>query len=202
MNHLFRTALLVSAASLSVGAQQVKERLATPAGEVRITQLDAGELGNKFAVTLGDKLILQTNGGESGQFSDSPVPTILKHFDAVTPFDAVIVFQQNMWGNACDGGPLWFLGLKGDGSFSVSSPIDFCGGRQPVVKNQPVVSLSHSRAGLRTEGMVIYLPKRGFTKTVGLDSSNLLRNLANKTVITRSHDHEPIKIVPHMDFEI
>jgi hypothetical protein len=134
MNHLFRTALLVCAASLSVSAQQVKERLATPAGEIRITQLDAGELGNKFAVTLGDKSILQTNGEEDGQFSDSPVPTILKHFDTVTPFDAVVVFQQNMWGNACDGGPLWFLGLKRDGTFSVSSPIDFCGGRPPVIK--------------------------------------------------------------------
>ena len=134
MKHLFRTALLVCAASLSVSAQQVKERLATPAGEIRITQLDAGELGNKFAVTLGDKSILQTNGEEDGQFSDSPVPTILKHFNAVTPYDAVVVFQQNMWGNACDGGPLWFLGLKRDGTFSVSSPIDFCGGRPPVIR--------------------------------------------------------------------
>ena len=134
MKHLFRTALLVCAASLSVSAQQVKERLATPAGEIRITQLDAGELGNKFAVTLGDKSILQTNGEEDGQFSDSPVPTILKHFNAVTPYDTVVVFQQNMWGNACDGGPLWFLGLKRDGTFSVSSPIDFCGGRPPVIR--------------------------------------------------------------------
>jgi hypothetical protein len=134
MKHLLRIALLVCAASLSVSAQQVKERLATPAGEIRITQLDAGELGNKFAVTLGDKTILQTNGEEDGQFFDSPVPTILKHFNAVTPFDAVVVFQQNMWGNACDGGPLWFLGLKRDGTFSVSSPIDFCGGRPPVIK--------------------------------------------------------------------
>jgi hypothetical protein len=125
MNHIFLTALLVCAASLSVSAQQIKERLATPAGEIRITQLDEGELGNKFAVTLGDKSILQTNGEEDGQFSDSPVATILKHVAAV---------QQNMWGNACDGGPLWFLGLKRDGSFSVSSPIDFCGGRPPVIK--------------------------------------------------------------------
>lgn len=134
MKHFFRTALLVCAASLSVGAQQVKERLATPAGEIRITQLDAGELGNKFAVTLGDRSILQTNGEEDGQFSDSPVPTILKHFNAVKPYDEVVVFQQNMWGNACDGGPLWFLGLKRDGTFGVSSPIDFCGGRPPVMK--------------------------------------------------------------------
>lgn len=134
MKQLLRTTLLICAASLSVGAQQVKERLATPAGEIRITQLDTGELGNKFAVTLGDKTILQTNGEEDGQFSDSPVPTILKHFDAVEPFDAVVVFQQNMWGNACDGGPLWFLGLKRDGSFNVSAPIDFCGGRPPVIK--------------------------------------------------------------------
>jgi hypothetical protein len=124
----------VCAALLSVSAQQVKERLATPAGEIRITQLDEGELGNQFAVTLGDRSILQTNGEEDGQFSDSPVPTILKHFNAVTPYDEVVVFQQNMWGNACDGGPLWFLGLKRDGTFSVSLPIDFCGGRQPVLK--------------------------------------------------------------------
>jgi hypothetical protein len=124
---------VVPAAVFAQNAGKVKERLMTPAGEIRITQLDEGELGNKFAVTLGDKSILQTNGEEDGQFSDSPVPTILKHFNAVTPYDAVVVFQQNMWGNACDGGPLWFLGLKRDGTFSVSSPIDFCGGRPPTI---------------------------------------------------------------------
>lgn len=134
MKHLFATVLLVCAASLSAGAQQVKERLATPAGEIRVTQLDTGALGNKFAVTLGDKSVLQTNGEEAGLFSDSPVPSILKRYDRVEPFDTVVVFQQNMWGNACDGGPLWFLGLKRDGSFSVSAPIDFCGGRRPVIK--------------------------------------------------------------------
>lgn len=134
MKHLLLTAFLVCAAASTAGARQVKERLATPAGEIKITQLDAGELGNKFAVTLGDKSILLTNGETDGQFSDSPVPTILKHFTAVKPFDAVVVFQQNMWGNACDGGPLWFLGLRRDGTYSVSAPIDFCGGRPPVIK--------------------------------------------------------------------
>ena len=123
----------VPAAAAAQDAGRVKERLMTPAGEIRITQLDEGALGNKFAVTLGDKSVLQTEGGEEGPFSDSPVPTILKHFDAVSPYDKVVVFQQNMWGNACDGGPIWFLGLKRDGSFNVSEPIDFCGGRPPTI---------------------------------------------------------------------
>jgi hypothetical protein len=125
---------VAQAAGFAQDAGRVKERHMTPAGEIRITQLDEGELGNKFVVTLGDKSVLQTDGEGGGQFSESPVPGILKHFNAVAPYDEVVVFQQHMWGNACDGGPVWFLGLKRDGSFDVSPPIDFCGGRPPVIK--------------------------------------------------------------------
>lgn len=125
--------VMLPATGFAQEAGKVKERLMTTAGELRITQLDEGELGQKFAVTLGDKPVLQTDGEGGGQFSEAPVPGILKRFKAVPPYAEVLVFQQHMWGNACDGGPLWFLGLKRDGSFDVSTPIDFCGGRPPTL---------------------------------------------------------------------
>jgi len=120
----------------SANGQILKERLNTVAGELKIVQLDDGELGNKFAVMLGENSILKTDGEKEGsRFFDFPVPNILRHFkNGVRPFDEVVLFQQNMWGNACDGGPLWFLGLNRNGSFVISSSVDFCGGREPIIR--------------------------------------------------------------------
>ena len=121
---------------LSAKGQTLRERLITVAGELKIVQLDEGELGNKYAVTLAGNTILRTDGDtEGGRFSDFPRPIILQHFrNGVRPYDEVILFQQNMWGNACNGGPLWFLGLNRDGSFFISTPIDFCGGGAPIIR--------------------------------------------------------------------
>lgn len=128
--------ILAATLSSSASGQTVRERLITVAGELKIIQLDEGELGNKYAVILDGNTILRTDAdAEGSRFSDFPVPTILRHFkNGVPPYDEVILFQQNMWGNACNGGPLWFLGLKRDGSFSISTPIDFCGGRGPIIR--------------------------------------------------------------------
>lgn len=120
----------------SVNGQVLKGRLNTVAGELKIAQLDEGELGNKFTVTLDGNVILKTDGDNEGnRFFNFPVPSILRHFkNGVRPFNEVVLFQQNMWGNACNGGPLWFLGLNRNGSFVISSSIDFCGGRDPVIR--------------------------------------------------------------------
>ena len=182
---------VVPATGFAQDAGKVKERLMTPAGEIRITQLDEGELGNKFAVTLGDKSILQTNGEEDGQFSDSPVPTILKHFAAVKPYDEVIVFQQNMWGNACDGGPLWFLGLKRDGSFSVSSPVDFCGGRPPVLKQTAGRIVITLPGGPPNRGSG-YIPTETWVYENGQVRQLKPHKKSRKLVTMRPHDHEPV----------
>jgi hypothetical protein len=119
----------------SQSAPILKQRLVTVAGELKIFQLDEGLLGNKFAIKLNNDSILVTDGdNESGRFSGFPFPEIIKHIKTtVGPFDEVAIIQQNMWGNACDGGPIWFLGLKKDGSFSISTPVDHCGGPSPVI---------------------------------------------------------------------
>ena len=122
--------------SLRADGQIIRERLITVAGELKIVQLDEGQLGNKYALILNDNVILRTGGDDEGSgFPVFPVPTILQRFrNGVRPYDEVILFQQNMWGNACDGGPLWFLGLNRNGSFFISPPIEFCGGRAPIIR--------------------------------------------------------------------
>ena len=110
----------------------------TVAGELRILQLDAGTLGSKFLIRLNEAVVLTTDGDDaSSRYHEFPVPKIVKHVSkGVPPFDEVIVFQQNMWGNACDGGPIWFLGVHKNGSFKISNEIDFCGGAAPVITEE------------------------------------------------------------------
>jgi hypothetical protein len=133
------SSLAVATGLQSKGAPRTKQSLKTVAGELKIIQLDEGELGHKFTVTLNDKTILKTDGDdEASEFAAFPIPEILKRVDqSVPPFDEVVIFQQNMWGNACNGGPIWFLGLKKDGSYDRSEKIDFCGGRAPVIQTAP-----------------------------------------------------------------
>ena len=124
--------------SLSVNAETLRERLMTVAGELKIVQLDEGELGNQYAVILDGNVILKTDfDDEYGRFTGFPIPRMFKKFkNGIRPYDEVILFQQGMWGNACDGGPLWFLGLNKNGSFSMSANIDFCGGDAPIVRQK------------------------------------------------------------------
>ncbi|MFZ2403544.1 MAG: hypothetical protein WAW41_00290 [Methylobacter sp.] len=84
---------------------------------------------------LGQRVVIRTKeGDEKTSFNDFPVPRLLKYVGkAIPPFDAVAVFQQFNWGNACNGGPIWFLGIYKDGTFTVSDPIDFCDGPSPIV---------------------------------------------------------------------
>lgn len=112
-----------------------REEIATSGGVLAIHQLDEGKLGKEFIVMLGNNQVIHTReGDETTPFNDFPVPRILRYVSQpIPPFDAVAVFQQYSWGNACNGGPLWFLGIHKNGTFSVSSSIDYCGGAEPVV---------------------------------------------------------------------
>jgi len=84
---------------------------------------------------LGQRVVTRSKEGDEGTaFADFPVPKLVKYVDEpIPPFDAVAVFQQYNWGNACNGGPIWFLGIYKDGTFSASKSIDFCGGPSPLV---------------------------------------------------------------------
>jgi hypothetical protein len=140
---LFIFSLFLTVAA-SINAQEMntptlKQRFLTVAGELKVFQLDERLLGDRFSVTLNNDVILTTNGeDESSRFHDFPATDILKHISRkIPPFDEVIIFQQNMWGNACSGGPIWFLGLKKNGSFEISDSIGFCGGKDPIIREGP-----------------------------------------------------------------
>lgn len=103
----------------------------TVAGRLQIIALPPRDDGREaFVVQLDGEQLLRT--GPSSRFSTFPVPRVLQRYaDGIAPYAEVVVFQQHMRGNACNGGPLWILGLHRDGRHALSAPIDFCGGRDP-----------------------------------------------------------------------
>ena len=111
-----------------------KDSLHTIAGELKIVEVKANY---QFKLLLNDKLILKTNcDDESTRYYATPEPTIHTYYKALEglgEFEEVVLLQMQMLGNACDGGDLIFLGLKKNGSFSLSNSIDFCGGRPPII---------------------------------------------------------------------
>jgi hypothetical protein len=119
----------------------VKQKITTERGDLRIIQLDEGRVGNEFAVRLNGRVVVKTGGKENSsgfRFHDYPLPNVILHINkGVAPFDEVFVLQQRMWGNACDGGPIWFLGDKSDGSYAISDAIDYCGGPPPILTVLP-----------------------------------------------------------------
>lgn len=109
------------------------DNLKTVAGELKIVPL---EESCKFNVTLNGRVVIRTDcRDDSNVWSETPIPVVHTFYKSggVHPFDEVVLLQMNMLGNACDGGPLLFIGLKGDKSYSLSESIDFCGGAPPVV---------------------------------------------------------------------
>ena len=111
-----------------------KDSLRTIAGDLKIVEVKAN---CQFNVTLNEKVILKTDcDDQSSAYYATPEPTIhtyYKSLSGVGDFEEVVLFQMQMLGNACDGGDLMFLGLKKNGSYSLSHSIGFCGGRPPVV---------------------------------------------------------------------
>ena len=111
-----------------------KDSLHTIAGELKILEIKET---CKYNVTLNDKVILKTDcDDESTVYYATPEPTIHTYYKSLAgigDFEEVVLFQMQMLGNACDGGDLIFLGLKKNGSYSLSNSIDFCGGRPPVI---------------------------------------------------------------------
>jgi len=111
-----------------------KDSLHTIAGDLKIVEVKAN---CQFNVTLNDKVILRTDcDDESSTYYATPEPTIHTYYKSLVglgDFEEVVLLQMQMLGNACDGGDLIFLGLKKNGTPSLSNSIGFCGGRPPVV---------------------------------------------------------------------
>lgn len=124
-------------ADRSTAAKTVLERLTTGAGELTLAEEEGGAAPVYTVRVAGDLVRRFDAGDEEDELAAFPLPSVLARFDpGVPPFDEVVLLQQQMMSNACNGGPLWFLGLRRDGSWSVSSPIDFCGGADPVVSRE------------------------------------------------------------------
>ena len=110
-------------------------RRATVAGELTITRLGDDAFEGPFRIELGGRPVIETDNDKP--VDGMPIPAILTSFrDGLAPYDEVVVLQQSTAGNACNGGPIWFLGLTRSGSFTISAPIDFCGGADPVIERR------------------------------------------------------------------
>jgi len=121
--------------------------------------IKAERTGCAYEIVLGRKRVLTTNCDDTADPNDAfPIPVVLKHFDGgPSPFDQVFVVQQNTMGNACNGGPIWFLGLRRDGSHIVSQQIDFCGGADPVILAESGRIVVHIPGGPPNRG-IGYVP--------------------------------------------
>jgi hypothetical protein len=61
-------------------------------------------------------------------------PQILKQFKkSIPPFTEVLVFQNHITGNLCNGTDIFFIGFKENGEYELSDSIEYCGGPAPVV---------------------------------------------------------------------
>lgn len=108
--------------NLAQGLEYPREvtRLKTIAGDLQITLLAQG----KWCLKLADKIILQ---------EDNLQMSVLKYINQkITPFDEVVVLHRPE-GSYCNGGTFWFLGLKHDGTYQLSTGIGECFAQTPVV---------------------------------------------------------------------
>lgn len=100
----------------------------TVAGELKILEKNAS---GQCVVLLAGKAVHKLDC----QFSYPP--NLLGHFKgSFGSFQEVVVWQESPMGNACNGGPLHFLGIRGGGGYELSPPLDFCGGADPVLKQE------------------------------------------------------------------
>ncbi len=115
----------------------------TPAerGDLRIIPRDEGRVGNEFAIPSEGRVVVQpgrTAISGDFRFDEYPLPKALFPRDkGVVPADTMFFLQQRLWGDACDSGPVWFLGDAVDGSYPLSEAIDACGGPPPFLSVLP-----------------------------------------------------------------
>jgi hypothetical protein len=112
------------------------EETATPVGPLVVERIDDHAFRREFKIILAGQTILHTREGDAtAPFPNFPEPALIRYVaEPIGPYDAVAVFQQSSSGNACNGGPIWFLGISKDGQFTISPPIDFCGGHSPEIR--------------------------------------------------------------------
>ena len=109
-------------------ALAIEKQLHTVAGEMRYRLNDKTHECNFF---LNNTPILNI------KCEFAYLPEVLSHFRGkIGSFDEVIILQESLMGNACNGGPLHLIALKKSKTFLISGPIDFCGGSTPVIERE------------------------------------------------------------------
>ena len=63
--------------------------------------------------------------------------TLLRHFDGPGGPKSILLFQVTSQGNACNGGPLFFVRVAKDAPPQYSDVFDHCGGPDPMVGAMP-----------------------------------------------------------------
>jgi hypothetical protein len=145
-----RTILIILAFSLfpqtnlAQGLQYpyVVTHVKTIAGDLKIVFPTQG----KWHLKLGDKIIFQ---------DDFIQMSVLKHIkQKIAPFDEVVVLHRRE-GSYCSGGTFWFLGLKQDGIYQLSTGVGECFSQEPEVvvgKNFVKVTVKSGYGNNRVEG--------------------------------------------------
>ncbi|WP_171974656.1 hypothetical protein [Leptolyngbya sp. 'hensonii'] len=119
--------LLIGLITPSALAQKITVELETIGGKFKILAPDAA---GRCQVLLENKVINRLN------CQNAYAPIVIGRFRHLGNLEEVLVYQEIPRGNACNGGPLYFLGIRADSTYTLSPPLDFCGGADPLLKQQ------------------------------------------------------------------
>lgn len=101
---------------------------------------------------------------------------ILRHFDGPGGQKSIVLFQVTTAGNACNGGPLFFIRFAKDAPPQYSDVFDHCGGPDPMVGAMPDKVLINVPA---------HPPNRG-TGTIA--AKNMEYDIATGTLVAAAPD--------------
>lgn len=129
---------------------QQPQRLQTVAGTLVLDQDNSGDC----------RLLLNQQVAQKFNCQAAYPPQVLGHFKGnLGSFQEVVVLQEMPMGNACNGGSLYFLGIRPNKSYQISAPLDFCGGKPPILTrrgNKIVVTMPGGQPNRGTG----YIPPR------------------------------------------
>lgn len=110
--------------------QVITQKMGGERSELRVVPQDGGQEKNEIAVRPDGRVVAPAKGEGASDYTVQGFPlakTAPFDFKGVVPFDEVFAPQQRLWGDPCESGPLWYLGDRGDGSYSIDDAIDACG---------------------------------------------------------------------------
>jgi hypothetical protein len=119
--------VLIQVSVKTATASDASQKVFTSSGLVEVALIDESK---KCEIRLSGKVIL------SWDCTFSYAPHVLGPYKGVQPFNDVLVLQEAPQGNACNGGPIRVLGFAKGKEVKAFKTIDFCGGEDPVLKQE------------------------------------------------------------------